>query len=144
VEGRMKTSTEMSWSGIGLRFLIALFIVFLTYNPEGYSYLDWVFTKDSGSIPLKIFAGIVLLIGWAIYIRATRRSLGMVGVLIAIAFFAALLWLLIDFHIVPANSVRAVTYIILFIIACLLATGLCWSHIRRRLSGQVDVDDMED
>jgi hypothetical protein len=140
----MKTSTEMSWAGIGLRFLIALLLVFLTYNPEGYSYLDWVFTKDSGSIPLKIFAGIVLLIGWAIYIRATRRSLGMIGVIIAIAFFAALLWLLVDFNIVPADSVRAVTYIILFIIACLLATGLCWSHIRRRLSGQVDVDDMED
>ena len=140
----MKTSTEMSWLGIGIRFLIALLLVFLTYNPEGYSYLDWVFTRDSGPVPLKIFAGMILLIGWAIYIRATRRSLGMIGILLAIAFFATLLWLLVDLNIVPANSVRAVTYIILFIIACLLATGLCWSHIRRRLSGQVDVDDMED
>ena len=140
----MATSTEMSWLGIGLRFLIAVLLVFLTYNPEGYSYIDWVFTKDSGPIPLKIFAGIVLLIGWAIYIRATRRSLGMIGIILAIAFFATLLWLLVDFNIIPADSVRAVTYIILFIIASLLATGLCWSHIRRRISGQVDVDDIQD
>ena len=26
----------------------------------------------------------------------------------------------------------------------LLATGMSWSHIRRRLTGQLDVDDVED
>ena len=139
----MATSRDMSWAGIGIRFFIAILIVFLTYNPEGYSYIDWVLTKDTGPIPLKIFAGILLLIGWAVYIRATRRSLGMVGVGLAIAFFATLLWLFIDLNIIPADSIRAVTYIILFIISGLLATGICWSHIRRRISGQMDVDDID-
>ena len=100
-------------------------------------------TRDSGPIPLKIFAGIVLLIGWAVYIRATRRSLGIIGISLAIGFFATLLWLLIDLNIIPADSVRAVTYLILIIISGLLATGICWSHIRRRISGQLDVDDIE-
>jgi hypothetical protein len=85
----------------------------------------------------------VLVIGWAVYIRATRRSLGAIGVVLAIAFFAALLWLLVDLKIIPADSVRAVSYIILLIIASLLATGMCWSHIRRRMTGQQDVDEIE-
>ena len=139
----MVAPTEMSWLGIGIRFLIALIIVFATYNPEGYSYIDWVFTADSGPIPLKIFAGIVLIIGWAVYIRATRRSLGMIGVALAVAFFATLLWLLIDLKLIPADSVRAVSYMVLFIIASMLATGMCWSHIRRRISGQLDVDEID-
>ena len=29
-------------------------------------------------------------------------------------------------------------------LALILAVGLSWSHIRRQLTGQVDVDDVED
>jgi len=139
----MAITNEMSWAGIGIRFLIAWILVFATYNPDGYSYIDWVFMFDSGPLPLKLLAGVVIAIGWAIYVRATRRSLGMLGIVLAIAFFATLLWLLVDWQIIPANSIRAVSYIILFIIGSLLATGMCWSHIRRRISGQLDVDEIE-
>jgi len=139
----MSNTNQMSWAGIGFRFLIALVIVFASYNPSGYSFIDWVLNTDSGNIIFKLFVGVVLVIGWAIYIRATRRSLGMIGVVLAIAFFSISLWLLIDLNIIPANSVSAVSYIILFIIACLLATGMCWSHIRRRISGQIDVDETD-
>ena len=30
------------------------------------------------------------------------------------------------------------------VLSLILAVGLSWSHIRRRLTGQVDVDDLED
>lgn len=139
----MATTKEISWMGIAIRFLIALIIVFASYNPSGYSYFDWVLHADSGNIIFKVFIGVILVIGWAIYIRATRRSLGAIGIVLAIAFFGSLLWLLIDLNLVPANSINAVSYIILFIIGCLLATGMCWSHIRRRISGQVDVDERD-
>lgn len=140
----MAVTNEMSWAGIGIRFLIAWILVLATYNPDGYSYIDWIFMFDNGSLPLKLLLGVVLVIGWAIYIRATKRSLGMIGIVLAIAFFATLLWLLVDWNIIPANSIRAVSYIILFIIGSLLATGMCWSHIRRRISGQLDVDEIEE
>jgi len=139
----MTNKNEMSWLGIGIRFLIALVLVFASYNPSGFSFFDWILQEDSGNIAFKIFVGVVLIIGWAIYIRATRRSLGMVGISLAIAFFGTLLWLLIDLDIIPANTVTAVSYIILFIISALLATGMCWSHIRRRMTGQMDVDEIE-
>lgn len=139
----MPITNEMSWSGIGIRYLIALILVFSTYNPEGYSYIDWVLSTDTGSFPLKILVGVVLVIGLSVYVRATRRSLGMIGIILAVAFFSTVLWLFIDLNIVPAGSLRALTYIVLFIIGSLLATGMCWSHIRRRISGQVDVDEIE-
>jgi len=139
----MANKNEMSWLGIGIRFFIALILVFASYNPSGYSFFDWVLQAASENIAVKIFLGVVLVIGWAIYIRATRRSLGMIGVVLAIAFFGALLWVLIDLNIVPANTVTAVTYIILFVMGCLLATGMCWSHLRRRMTGQIDVDEIE-
>lgn len=139
----MAITNEMSWFGIGIRYLIALILVFSTYNPEGYSYVNWVMNMQSGPIPLKILVGVVLLIGWAIYVRATRRSLGMIGVVLAMAFFSTLLWLFIDLSIIPADSLSAVSYIVLFIIGSLLATGMCWSHIRRRISGQLDVDEID-
>ena len=139
----MVGSNEMSWLGIGLRFSIALILVFATYNPSGYSFYDWVLQENSGNIAFKIFTGVVLLIGWAIYVRATRRSLGMIGIGLAVAFFGALLWVLIDLNIIPADTATAITYITLFILGCLLATGMCWSHIRRRMTGQLDVDEIE-
>ena len=139
----MTSTKEITWLGIGSRFLIALIIVFASYNPSGYSFLDWVLNTDSGNVVFKVFMGVILAIGWTVYIRATRRSLGVIGTLLAIAFFGSLLWLLIDLKIIPADSVAAVTYIILFIIGCLLATGMCWSHIRRRMSGQMDVDEID-
>jgi len=139
----MVGSNEMSWLGIGLRFSIALILVFATYNPSGYSFYDWVLHENTGNIAFKIFTGVVILIGWAIYIRATRRSLGIIGIVLAIAFFGALLWVLIDLNIIPADTATAITYITLFILGCLLATGMCWSHIRRRMTGQLDVDEIE-
>lgn len=130
--------------GIFVRFIIAILLVFSTYNPEGYSYYDWFMKNPAELDPLKILAGIVLLIIWVIYLRATMRSLGMIGMILAIAFFGTIVWLVIDRGIIPADSVRAVSYLILFVFCAILTTGISWSHIRRRISGQVDVDEIED
>lgn len=139
----MTTTDKIGWLGFSVRFVVALLLVFASYNPEGYSYFDWVFANDSGSWPLKVLLGIVLVIGWTVYLRATMRSLGGFGVFLTIAFFTALLWLLTDWGIIPKDSVRAVTYMGEIVISALLATGMVWSHIRRRLSGQMDVDEID-
>jgi len=130
--------------GIFVRFIIAIVLVFSTYNPEGYSYYDWFINNPTELDPLKILVGIVLLIGWVIFLRATMRSLGVVGLSLAIAFFGTLVWLVVDWGIVPADSIRAVSYLVLFVFCAILATGISWSHIRRRVSGQVDVDEVEE
>jgi FtsH-binding integral membrane protein len=87
---------------------------------------------------------VVLLIGWTIYIRATLRSLGGLGLGLAVAFFGIIIWWLVDIGLIGLGNVSAFTYLILFVIAAVLATGMSWSHIRRKLSGQTDVDDVEE
>jgi hypothetical protein len=134
---------EISWIGVGARFLLALVLVFATYNPSGYSYFHWGIKNIADFNVLKLFAGVVLLIGWAMFIRATLRSLGPFGIALAVAFFGTLLWLVVDWGLVPADTVEAVTYLILFAASAVMATGMTWSHIRRRISGQVDVDETD-
>jgi len=60
-----------------------------------------------------------------------------------IALFAALVWWLIDAGVLLADSVTTITWIALVSLSLLLAVGMSWSHIRRRLTGQVDVDEVE-
>ncbi|MFO1426279.1 MAG: DUF6524 family protein [Steroidobacteraceae bacterium] len=33
---------------------------------------------------------------------------------------------------------------LLVILACILGLGMCWSHLRRRMSGQTDVDEVSE
>jgi hypothetical protein len=138
----MTALTDLNWKGFGIRFLLGLVLVFSTYNPEPWSYFHWL----KGSFPkfsaLQAFCGVVLLVGWAIYIRASMRSLGAIGLVLALAFFGTLLWLIIDVGLIPADSIRAITYIVEFILAAVISTGLSWSHVRRRVSGQMDTDDV--
>lgn len=136
--------TQLTWGGFGLRLLFAILLVSITYNPEGYSYYHWIFHHDPMISAPKVFAGVVLIIGWTIYLRATFRSLGPLGLALVIALFASLIWLLVDMGWVPIDSVRAVSYIVMFVMSMALAIGISWSHLRRRISGQVDTDDVED
>lgn len=136
--------TSIGWQGVGLRFLAAAVLVFSTYNPEGLSYFHWLRDHWQTPTPLLVLAGIVLLIGWTVFIRATLRSLGAFGLFLAFAFFGSLLWLVVDWGLVPADSVRALTYIILVMVCGVLAAGMSWSHIRRRLTGQIDVDEVDE
>lgn len=87
--------------------------------------------------------GLTIIIAWAIYIRATLRSLGLIGISLALAFFVSIFWVIIDWGLIPTDNVTVVTYIVQTILCFILATGLSWSHIRRRMSGQVDADDVD-
>jgi hypothetical protein len=126
------------------RLIMALVLVYATYNPSGYSYFHWVEHSFPKFDPLAAFAGVVLLIGWVMFIRATMRSMGLLGIILALGFFGTLLWLVIDRGWLAADNVKVITYVVQFMLAAVLATGMSWSHIRRRLTGQVDVDDVDE
>jgi len=133
----------ITWSGYLVRFIGAIVVVFATYNPERKSYFHWVRDNLDNIGPLMLLAGVILLIGWTILLRATFRSLGAFGLFLAFGFFGTLLWLLVDFELVPADSARALTYIVLVVLSGVLATGVSWSHVRRRITGQADVDEVD-
>jgi hypothetical protein len=113
------------------RFACALLVCGATYNPTRYSYYAW--TKSTGWQwrPLIVFVGVVLLIGWVICLRSTLRSIGGLGLLLANAFFAALFWLFADWGWLPIDSVAAISWIGLVVVAGILAVGMSWSRLRR-------------
>ncbi|HEX7763527.1 MAG TPA: DUF6524 family protein, partial [Cellvibrio sp.] len=79
-----------------------------------------------------------------VYIKATLNSLGIVGILVLAALFASLIWLFIYWGFLSVTDISAMAWVIEVLLAALLAVGMCWSHFTRRMSGQVDVDEIED
>ena len=141
--GRRGDSRDVSPGGFVVRLIAALILVFATYNPTDYSYYDWVQTAiGNGTVgAIHFFVGVVIIIGWTIYGVASYRSLGPLGLVLGAAFFATLVWLLIDFEILTLDSATAVTWVVLICLSGLLAIGVSWSHIWRRLTGQLEVDE---
>lgn len=135
---------SLGLGGIGLRFAAALALVLLTFNPSGWSYFHWVQAALAEVTPPLVLAGLALLIGWVVFLRATLRSLGVGGVLLALAFFGVLVWVVVWYGWLSMQNTRALVWIALVIIAAVLSMGMSWSHIRRRLSGQADVDQVDE
>lgn len=135
---------EFDVVGFLLRVVFAMLLVFGTYNPTAYSYASWVLSGDVGFEPVPALVGVALLIAWIVFLRATFLSLGWLGIILGAALFSCFIWLLIDIGWLSLDSSGAVTWVALLLISLILATGMSWSHIRRRLTGQVDVDDIED
>ena len=132
---------EFDFGSFLLRFGAALILVFLTYNPSGYSWVGWL----SSETPMvyKVATGVVLGIGWVIYLRATWNSLGAIGTLLASAFFAVIIWLLIEWKLLELGSGSTFQWVFLVMLSGVLAVGMSWSHLRRRMSGQYDTDEIE-
>lgn len=128
------------------RFLGAAVIVFSTFNPSGYSYFHWASESFQSGGPEfgaeQTFVGVVLLIGWTILIRSTLLSLGALGLILASAFIGTFVWLMTSYGLLTADTSTSISWVALVCLSALLAVGMSWSHIRRRLSGQVDVDDI--
>ena len=134
-------TSNFNFGSFMLRFAFALAMVFLTYNPSGYSWVGWLLAETP--MVYKVAAGVVLLIGWVMFLRATWNSLGALGTVLACAFFAVIIWLLIEWGLVSLGSGSAIQWVALFVLSGVLAIGMSWSHIRRRLSGQYDTDEIE-
>ncbi len=139
----MARKNSFGWDGFLLRFVFAIIVVFVTYNPEGISYFSWVYDELPEFSVLKAFTGIVILIAWIILIRATLGSLGTIGIFLAAAFFGLAIWLIIDVLGLSTDNFRVIAYIIEIMLASVLSIGVSWSHVRRRITGQIDTDELD-
>lgn len=139
-------SSGMTAGGFLWRFAAALLLVLLTYNPSGASAYHWVTAAIGESTfgPLHLLLVAALLAGWAVFWIATWRALGMLGVVLATLVLGAITWLLADIGLVNTDSASAITWIALVCLAALLAIGVSWSHLWRRITGQINVEDVDD
>ncbi len=126
-----------------LRWVFALALVLLTWNPSGFSWAGWFMAAESKVEAFLLLSGVILGIGWVIFINATLKSLGLIGLALGAAFLGAVLWVFIQYGLLSLESVSVLAWVVLVMVATLLGVGISWSHIRRRLSGQIDVDEIE-
>lgn len=130
--------------GFILRVLGAFGLLAASYNPTEYNYLRWVTSYGDQNLSIAVLIGLMLLVGYIIYLRATLRSIGLVGMLLVLAIAGAILWVLYDFGVLTLKDQALNTWLGLGALSLVLGIGLSWSHVRRALSGQSDVDDLDD
>jgi hypothetical protein len=137
-----KTSRELDLTGFLFRLVATTLLVLATYNPGGFSFAHWVKTAfaENGLGPEHFVVGVVLVIGWIVLLSATYRSMGLLGLILGAAMFGGLVWLLVDIGVLSIDSTSELTWIILIVASIVLAIGLSWSHVWRRLTGQFEVD----
>jgi hypothetical protein len=103
-----------------------------------------VFAEGTEFGPVPALVGIGLLIAWIIFVRATFMSMGWLGIILEAAFFLCVIWLFVDLGWLTLESDHMVVWLTLLLVSLILAVGMSSSHIRRRLTNQFDVDDVED
>jgi len=140
-----KSNNSFGFMGFFWRLIASLALVLISFNPSGHSYFHWVNEAFSaeGVHAIHYFAGAILLAGWAIFVKSTIDSLGSIGTILSVAIIGTGIWLLIDLGIINLDSTSTITWLLLIALAILLAVGLSWAHLKRRISGQVEVDDVE-
>ncbi|SEL02740.1 hypothetical protein SAMN05421666_2741 [Roseovarius nanhaiticus] len=130
--------------GFALRWLIAFVLLTATFNPTPWNYIQWARQSYQDQLPLVVLAGLILLVVYVVYLRATLRSIGGFGMTMVLAITAAGLWVLHDYGLLTLRDTSQLIWLALVALSLVLGIGLSWSHLRRRLSGQSDIDDVGD
>ena len=131
-------------TGFLLRWGVAFVLLAITFNPTEWNYASWVQANFGDQMPLAVFLGLLLLVGYIIYLRATLRSIGGFGMFLVLAIVGALLWVLYDYDLLTLTETSEMVWLGLIALSLVLGIGLSWSHVRRRLSGQADMDDVDE
>ena len=126
--------------GVLVRILLAVLLVFATWNPSGWSYADWALRDRESFDAVKAFVGVVLLGGWVFCVRAAWVSLGALGLVLVVLLLGTLVWMLVQFGVVPANDRRMLVWIVLAAVGVLLGIGLSWARLRQRATGELEVN----
>jgi hypothetical protein len=137
-------ATEFNIGSFIGRWIFALVLVLGSYNPTEWCYFSWATAETTTFGPIVAIVGLVLLIGWIMFIRATFMSMGWLGITLGAALFGCIVWLMVDQGWLALDSEGTIAWVVLIILSLILAVGMSWSHIRRRMSGQFDVDEKDD
>jgi len=130
--------------GILTRWFAAFALLAVTFNPTPYNYVSWIQDYGRENLSVAVLAGLILLVCYIIFLRATLRSIGAVGVVLLLAIFGALIWVLYDFGILTLDNQSMNVWLGVLALSVVLGIGLGWSHVRRALTGQTDVDDIDE
>jgi hypothetical protein len=134
---------EFDLLGFLWRLVFAIALVLLTFNPSGHSYYHWLAAGFPSVTAGEAIAGVLLLSGWIFFVRSTLSSMGVLGVGLMIALFAAIVWWMVGRGWLDVGNRAAMAWVVLLSLGVMLGVGMSWSHIRRRISGQASVDRVD-
>lgn len=126
-----------------IRWLGAFLLLALTYNPTPWNFTTWAQANLASDLPVTLLLGLLLGLGYLIYIGATLRSFGLLGIVLLVALFALVLWVMDDWGMLSLDNPTLNTWISILVLSLILCVGLSWSILWQRLSGQATVDDVE-
>ena len=129
--------------GLIIRWLGAFLLLAATFNPTPYNFVRWAEANWNTQMPLTLLLGLLLAVGYMIYVGATFRSLGAFGMIVIAALFGAVIWVLIDWGVLKLGNTNVTVWLGILALSLILGIGLSWSILRQRLSGQATVDEVE-
>ena len=130
--------------GILLRWLGAFILLAATFNPTEWNYVKWSMANSNSQLPLTLFLGLLLLVGYIVYVMATLRSIGALGILLIAAIFGSGLWVLASWGLFSIANTTINTWVGLIALSLILGVGLSWSILRQKLSGQATVEEIDE
>jgi hypothetical protein len=129
--------------GILLRLAGAFALLSATFNPTRFNYIRWAEANYTAQLPLTVLLGLLLAVGYMVYIVATLRSIGAFGIVLIAAIFGATIWVLIDWGVLTLANPSLNLWLGIIALSLILGMGLSWSILRQRLSGQATVDEVD-
>lgn len=124
----------MTTVGFFVRVLACFALVFASWNPSGYSFAAWV--QSDAALAAKVLAGATLLTLHILFFRIAWLSLGPLGLAAALAVGGSAILALSELDLVDLRSGQARDYLGLAVLSGVLAVGLGWSSMKRRVTGQ--------
>jgi hypothetical protein len=135
---------SVTLGGIFARIGGALALVLLTFNPSGFSYFHWVKQGFPSVSPPQAVVGILLLILWLFLWRSMMQAIGTIGLVLMAAFFGAVVWMLASWGWLDVGNTTAMTWVALVILGLILGIGMSWAIIRKEITGQASVDEIDE
>lgn len=129
--------------GVLIRWLGAFALLTATFNPTQWNYVRWAQAHYSDQTALAVFLGLLLGVGYMVYVVATLRSIGAFGIILVAAIFGAGLWVLHDWGLLTLENSSLNQWLGILALSLILGIGLSWSILRQKLSGQASVDEIE-
>ena len=127
-----------------LRWVFAFLLIAATFNPSEWNFVKWAGANYQTELPLTVLFALILLVGYIIYLRATLRSIGPFGMALVLALVGSVLWVLYDWGYLTLENTNVLVWLAIFALSLVLGVGMSWTFVRRALTGQLDVDDVDE
>ncbi len=127
-----------------LRWIFAFLLIAATFNPSQWNFVQWARANYQAELPLTVLFALILLVCYIIYLRATLRSIGAFGMALVLALVGSILWVLYDREYLSLENTNVVVWLAIVALSLVLGVGMSWSFVRRALTGQYDMDDVDE